>query len=190
MNRSHTASDGLDFCVLHLLSCHAPSVVVLDIAFVPSDAWPVIVIVAPLATVCVAAFSGFLIVIEVDFKVPQRNVVVMHVVVEVNQTGVDGALGFNHWDIGQIHTAWDGGSSGPNAGNFSIADHDVALVQDVALTIHCDHSTFEQESVAGCRFWDVVASNDVHCGGRICASRPPSGCRRHLRKGAVVVFDV
>ena len=163
LNGSNTASDGLNFSVLHLLSCHAPSVVVLDISFVPGNAWTVIPIIAPLATVGIAALSGFLVFIEMNFEIPQWDVVVMHVVVKVDEARIDGSIGFDDWYVGQIYAAWNGSCIRPDASDHAISNHDIALVKDVVFSVHGDDASFQKVSIVRHWVWDVVALDDVQC---------------------------
>ena len=161
--RSNATCDGLNFSVLHLLSRHTPSVVVLNISFVPSDAWAVVPVIAPLATVGVATFSRFLVFVEVYFKIPQWNVIVMHVVVKVNEARVDGSVGFDDWNIGQVNAAWDCSSIRPYAADHAISDHDIALVENVVFSIHGDNASLQEVSIVRHWVWDVVALDDVQC---------------------------
>ena len=87
----------------------------------------------------------------------------MHVVVKVNEARVDGSVGFDDWNIGQVNAAWDCSSIRPYAADHAISDHDIALVENVVFSIHGDNASLQEVSIVRHWVWDVVALDDVQC---------------------------
>ena len=81
------------------------------------------------------------------FKVPKRNVIVVHVVVQIDQARVDCPVCLQDWSIGKVDTAWDCSCVRPHTGDLTISDHDVALVEHIVFAIHGHNSSFQQEGI-------------------------------------------
>ena len=78
-----------------------------------------------------------------NFKVPQWNVIVVHVVVRIDQSRVDGSIGFDYRNTGQVNILWNVIAT-PYCCNLAISNKYMSFIDDIRNAVHCNDAPFEE----------------------------------------------
>ena len=183
-----TSNDGFHFDVFHGLRFHVPVGTRVHQHLWFRDLFAIIRMVLPFVAVVVAAPFISVLCRKVGVHIPKRGLVVVQMVVEVNKTGIDGPVGFNHRNIGQLYVTGDLVS--PNSLDEAILNQNVSFVDDRCFSSHW-HNTALQDI---CAFVDVVAeavaADHVLCDGVGVTSTPAWRRRIHFGDGSVFCLHV
>ncbi len=144
--------------------------------------------ILPFVPVVVAPPGVALLGREMGLHVPQRGLVVVEVVVQVDQTGVNRCVGVNHMNVGQLHIRWN--VVFPHGLNHAVFDQEVSFVDHVSLAGH-RHQTSFQDIGPGVNVIGHPVATDHVLGDRKGGAVSPTGGRGcDLLDGAVEVFDI
>ena len=123
------------------------------------DLFTVIGVVFPFVSVVVAAPSISIVLRKVRAHVPKRCLVVVKVVVQIKQTWINRAVGFEHRHVGQLNVGRY--IVFPNRFNHAVFDQDMAFIDDISLAGH-GYDTSLQHVGAGVNIVvESIATNHV-----------------------------
>ena len=139
------------------------------------DLFAVVWMIFPFVAVVVAAPCVSIVLGKVRCHVPERCLVVVKVIVQVEQPGVDGPVGFKNGYIRKLNVGRD--LVFPHGFNHPVFDQNMPFVDDVGLTRHGHNSALQHVGAFVDVVVEAVASYHVLRNriGRIIA---PSGCWR------------
>ena len=152
------------------------------------DLFAVVWVVFPFVPVVVPAPCVAVVFRQVRSHVPQRRLIVVEVVVKVEQTRINGAVGLQHGNIGEL----DVGRYivFPNSLNHPISDQDMSVVDDIRFTGHGNNTPFEHVGSRVSVVVESIASNHVLSEGMRSPITPSRRGWRHFGDVAIGALEV
>ena len=183
-----STDDGFHLDVFHRLRFHVPVRAGVHEHLRFRHLFAVIGVVSPFVAVVVASPSVALVFGEVGRHVPEGCLVVMEVVVQIDEPGVNGAVSFQHGHVGQLNVR--GHRIAPDRFDHPVFHQNMAFVDDIGFTGHGHNTALQHVCTAVDIVGHSVATNHVLGDAIRCTLSPAGRWRRDLADGPVDVFHV